>query len=91
MAATDVELVRRYRDGDEAAFAVLMERHAGLLHSMTREYFILGATRDDTLQEARVGFYKAVRDFDGEHHLGGEDGLSQEAPGAGGLRADRQR
>jgi len=69
MAATDVELVRRYRAGDEAAFAVLLQRHAGLVYSMAREYFIQGATRDDTLQEARFGFYKAVRDFDGEHHF----------------------
>jgi RNA polymerase sporulation-specific sigma factor len=67
MAPTDGELVRRYRDGDEGAFAELMQRHAGLLHNVAKEYFILGATWDDTLQEARVGFYKAARDFDLVH------------------------
>jgi RNA polymerase sporulation-specific sigma factor len=67
MCPQDVELVRRYRDGDEAAFAALLDRHGGLIHSIAREYFIQGAAPDDTHQEARLGFYKAVRDYDLQH------------------------
>jgi RNA polymerase sigma-H factor len=66
---TDVDLVRSYRAGDEGAFAALMERHAGLIYSIAKEYYIQGATPADARQEARVGFYKAVRDFDLEHHF----------------------
>ena len=66
-AETDAELVQHYRNGDEYAFVAIMERHAGLIYSIAKEYFIQGASRADAWQEGCIGFYKAVRDYDLEH------------------------
>ncbi|HEY5335882.1 MAG TPA: RNA polymerase sporulation sigma factor SigH [Mycobacteriales bacterium] len=61
---TDAELVVRARDGDDLALAVLLTRYRGLARSKARPYFLAGGDRDDVVQEAMIGLYKAVRDFD---------------------------
>jgi RNA polymerase sporulation-specific sigma factor len=41
----------------------LLERYKWLASSKSRSYFIPGADKDDVVQEAMVGLYKAIRDF----------------------------
>ena len=65
----DSELVRRARDGDETALVVLLDRYRPLAQRQARSYFLAGAEREDVVQEAVIGLYKAVRDFDPERHL----------------------
>jgi RNA polymerase sporulation-specific sigma factor len=64
-----VDLVRQYRAGDEGAFTVLMRRHRGLIYTVTRQYYIQGASPSDAWQEGCIGFWKAVRDYDLEHNF----------------------
>lgn len=65
-AEADLELVRRYQNGDETAFAALLEAHYGLIKYWVR--FVLTrapwANPDDLMQEARIGFDKAAKKFD---------------------------
>jgi RNA polymerase sporulation-specific sigma factor len=60
----DGELVLLARDGDDLALAVLLTRYRGLARSKARPYFLVGGDRDDVVQEAMIGLYKAIRDFD---------------------------
>lgn len=59
----DDELVRRLRAGDEAALMELLDRYRGFARARARSYFLVGADREDLMQEAMIGLYKAVRDF----------------------------
>lgn len=61
---SDEELVLRARAGSDAAYTELLDRYAGVAGARARAYYLAGADREDLLQEARIGLYKAVRDFD---------------------------
>lgn len=43
---------------------MLVERYRGLVRYKARSYFILGADRDDVMQEGLIGLCKAIRDYD---------------------------
>ncbi|MDP9066757.1 MAG: RNA polymerase sporulation sigma factor SigH [Actinomycetota bacterium] len=60
----DLELVRLSRGRDENALVVLLERYRRFARSKARSYFVPGSDQDDVVQEAMIGLYKAVRDFD---------------------------
>lgn len=49
---------------DELAMEVLISRYKNLARSKARIYFLVGADRDDIIQEGMIGLFKAVRDFD---------------------------
>lgn len=55
--------IDRARRGEQAAFDRICERHAGLLWHFASRYFAPGLTTDDLTQEARIGLWKAVRDW----------------------------
>ncbi len=61
---TDEELIMAYRDGDEAAIDVIVNRHKGLVRKKAKSMFILGADKDDLIQEGMIGLFKAIRDYD---------------------------
>jgi len=61
----DLVSVRSARE-DEKAFVELMNDYQGLLRLIASRYYVRGSEFDDNLQEARIGFIKAVRDYDYE-------------------------
>jgi RNA polymerase sporulation-specific sigma factor len=60
----DIALVVASRDGDQNASGELVRRYRGLIRSKARSYFLVGADRDDIIQEGMIGLYKAIRDYD---------------------------
>lgn len=66
-ARADEELVDRCRAGDDSALASLMARYRGVARGKASNYFLVGGDRDDVVQEAMIGLYKAIRDFDASH------------------------
>src|SRR5579863_8190943 len=62
----ETSLVEAARAGDSDAFAHLFRRYRPRLFWLARRYFAPGSDRDDLIQEATIGFYKAVRDFKGD-------------------------
>jgi RNA polymerase sporulation-specific sigma factor len=60
----DVGLVIASREGDQNASCELVRRYRGLIRSKARSYFLVGADRDDVIQEGMVGLFKAIRDYD---------------------------
>ncbi|MET0601829.1 MAG: sigma-70 family RNA polymerase sigma factor [Baekduia sp.] len=51
------------RMGDDAAFAALANRYRPLCWGLVADYYAPGLQRDDFLQAARVGLWKAVHDW----------------------------
>ncbi len=60
---TDEELAALSKDGDALADETLYERYKNIVRGKTRPYYLIGADRDDLLQEGMIGLYKAVRDY----------------------------
>lgn len=62
----DEQTVLAARAGDDAALAEILTRFRAHARAKARTYFLVGADREDLLQEAMIGLYKAVRDFNPE-------------------------
>ena len=61
---TDEELIVEIKEGhDNAALDYLIQRYRSFVRAKARSYFLIGADREDIIQEGMIGFYKAVRDF----------------------------
>jgi RNA polymerase sporulation-specific sigma factor len=54
------ELARNY-DGDALEF--LLNKYKNFVRAKARSYFLIGADREDIVQEGMIGLYKAIRDF----------------------------
>ena len=63
----DAELVALAREGDDAALAELLGKYRSFARVKARSYFLVGADREDIVQEGMIGLYKAIRDFDPAH------------------------
>ncbi|MBR2531031.1 MAG: sigma-70 family RNA polymerase sigma factor [Lachnospiraceae bacterium] len=61
---SDEELIISLRDGDARAIEVIIDRYKELVRKKAGSMFILGADRDDLIQEGMIGLYNAVRDYD---------------------------
>lgn len=57
-------LLRQARAGDADAVSELLDRYRILARSKAHSYFLLGADREDVIQEGMIGLYKAIRDYD---------------------------
>ncbi|MCU1595880.1 MAG: polymerase, sigma-24 subunit, subfamily [Frankiales bacterium] len=65
-ARSDDELVLASRHGDDAALAELLTKYRAFARVKARSYFLVGADREDIVQEGMIGLYKAIRDFNPE-------------------------
>jgi len=63
---TDEQLVASARSGSDEALAALLTKYRGFARAKARSYFLVGADREDIIQEGMIGLYKAVRDFNPE-------------------------
>ena len=64
ITTSDEELITALRDGDEKIIEVIIERYKEFVRKKAGSMFILGADRDDLIQEGMIGLYNAVRDYD---------------------------
>ncbi|MBO4562439.1 MAG: RNA polymerase sporulation sigma factor SigH [Clostridia bacterium] len=63
---TDEELVALAKKHDSTASDELYHRYKNIVRGKARPYYLVGADRDDLIQEGMIGFFKAVRDYDSE-------------------------
>lgn len=61
---TDIELVLLAQKNNFDAMETLIERYKNFVRSKGRTYFLIGADKEDIIQEGMIGLFKAVRDFD---------------------------
>ena len=63
-ALTDEEIVLDAKDNDnEDALVYLINKYRNFVRAKARSYFLIGADREDIIQEGMIGLYKAIRDF----------------------------
>lgn len=59
----DEDIVAFAKDGDELALEYLIQKYKNFVRAKARSYFLIGADREDIIQEGMIGLYKAIRDF----------------------------
>lgn len=62
----DSELADRAGMGDNDALDYLMSKYKNYVRKKARSYFLIGADRDDLIQEGMIGLYKAIRSFNSD-------------------------
>lgn len=60
----DALLVSMANNGNTLAEYCLINRYKKLVRMKTRTYFLIGADKEDIIQEGMIGLYKAVRNYD---------------------------
>ena len=63
---TDEEVVDLVRDNDAEAMEYLINKYKNFVRAKARSYFLIGADREDIVQEGMIGLYKSIRDFRGD-------------------------
>ena len=59
----DEELVLKAREGDKEALEYIINKYKNFVRAKARSYFLIGADREDIVQEGMIGLYKSIRDF----------------------------
>lgn len=59
----DEEIVELARNNDDLALEFLINKYKNFVRAKARSYFLIGADREDIIQEGMIGLYKAIRDF----------------------------
>ena len=62
---TDEEVVLKAKEDNVLAQEYLLHKHRKFVRAKARSYFLIGAEREDIIQEGMIGLYKAIRDFKG--------------------------
>ncbi|HHW01900.1 MAG TPA: RNA polymerase sporulation sigma factor SigH [Thermoanaerobacterales bacterium] len=62
----DEEVVCEAINGSHEALEYLINKYKNFVKSKARSYFLIGADREDIIQEGMIGLYKAIRDFNPE-------------------------
>jgi RNA polymerase sporulation-specific sigma factor len=60
---SDEEIVQLARDANDQALEHLINKYKNFVRAKARSYFLIGADREDIIQEGMIGLYKAIRDF----------------------------
>ena len=59
----DEMIVEFVRVGDGEALDFLIQKYKSFVRGKARSYFLIGADREDIVQEGMIGLYKAIRDY----------------------------
>lgn len=59
----DEAIIEKIKDGDEQALEYLIFKYKSLVNSKVNKYFIIGAEKEDIVQEGLIGLYKAIKSY----------------------------
>ncbi|MRX72562.1 RNA polymerase sporulation sigma factor SigH [Bacillus lacus] len=59
----DDQIIELVHNGDSDALDYLITKYRNFVRAKARSYFLIGADREDIIQEGMIGLYKAIRDF----------------------------
>jgi RNA polymerase sporulation-specific sigma factor len=62
----DEEVVHLAKAGSKLAEEYLIHKYKNFVRAKARSYFLIGADREDIIQEGMIGLFKAIRDFRGD-------------------------
>ena len=60
----DEDVVEMAKSNNPLALEYLISKYKNFVRSKARSYFLIGADRDDIIQEGMIGLYKAIRDYE---------------------------
>lgn len=60
----DEEIIVKIKNGNEQALTYLLNKYKPLVNNKVNKYFIIGAEKEDIIQEGMIGLYKAIKSFD---------------------------
>ena len=60
---TDEKLIENIKQQDQKALECLMERYNDVVSMKANRFFMVGAEKEDMVQEGMIGLYKAVKSF----------------------------
>lgn len=63
IALEDEEIVDLVHNGESEALDYLIYKYRNFVRAKARSYFLIGADKEDIVQEGMIGLYKAIRDF----------------------------
>jgi RNA polymerase sporulation-specific sigma factor len=59
----DEQIVEMVHNGNSEALEYLINKYKNFVRAKARTYFLIGADREDIIQEGMIGLYKAIRDY----------------------------
>ncbi|MEN1968917.1 RNA polymerase sporulation sigma factor SigH [Lentibacillus sp. N15] len=62
----DDAIIQLIQNGNSHALDFLIHKYRSFVRAKARTYFLIGADKEDIVQEGMIGLYKAIRDFDGD-------------------------
>lgn len=60
----DNDLIASIKSGDEYALNYLIDKYKELVNMKVSRYYMIGAEKEDIVQEGMIGLFKAVKNFD---------------------------
>lgn len=63
---SDEKLIEEVHHGNTEALDYLITKYRLFVKAKARSYFLIGADKEDIVQEGMIGLYKSIRDFKGD-------------------------
>ncbi len=60
----DREYIKKIRLGDDDALNEIMEKYKNFVYLKAKPFFIVGAEKEDIIQEGMIGLFKAIKGYD---------------------------
>ena len=61
-----IKIISEIKNGDEEALSYILEKYKDLVNVKVSKYFIIGAEKEDTVQEGMIGLFKAIKNYNAE-------------------------
>ena len=59
----DEEIIELIEKGDENAYSFILNKYKELVNLKVAKYYIIGAEKDDIIQEGMIGLFKAIKGY----------------------------
>ena len=63
---SDEDLINTIKSGDKLALEFLIEKYKKVVNMKVSKFFMVGAERDDIVQEGLIGLFKAIKSYNPE-------------------------
>ena len=63
---SDEEILQLIKNGNNEAIEYIMAKYKDLVNAKVAKYFIIGAEKEDIVQEGLIGLFKAIKNYDPE-------------------------
>lgn len=60
---TDEQIITEIQNGDKQALSYLMNKYKELVNMKVSKYFMVGAEKEDIVQEGLIGLFKAIKTY----------------------------